>query len=91
MGIFENNNWIFQNSHGKLHGELHMIVLRKSEDEGYLEFINVMYKIDGEIIPKCRNELIEKSRLMNFIQMKAMQRLYKERLIRFINVVSDVH
>lgn len=68
-----------------------MVVLRKSEDEGYLEFINVMYKIDGEIIPKCRNELIEKRRLMNFIQMKAMQRLYKERLIRFINVVSDVH
>lgn len=66
-----------------------MVVLRKSEDEGYTEFINVMYKIDSEIIPEWRNELSKRS-FKNFIQMKALQRFYKEGLITRINVVPDL-
>lgn len=66
-----------------------MIVLRKLKDEGYIEFINVMYKIDSEIIPECGYESTNK-RFPNFIKMKALRRFYKEGLITFINVVPDV-
>lgn len=66
-----------------------MFVSRKLKDEGFIEFINVMYKIDSEIIPECGNES-SKRRFPNFIKMKALRRFYKEGLITFINVVPDV-
>lgn len=85
----EHRGWNLHISLGKLHGQFDVVVLRKSEDEGYTEFINVMYKIDSEIIPEWRNELSKRS-FKNFIQMKALQRFYKEGLITRINVVPDL-
>lgn len=75
----------FDTSLSILHGRFHMAVLRKLEDKDYIEFINVMYKIDSEIIPESSNEI----RFKNFIRMKVLQRFYKEGLITFINVVPD--
>lgn len=43
-----------------------MVILWKLEDEGYVEFIKVMYKIDSEIIFECRNKFGDK-RIENFI------------------------
>lgn len=54
-----------------------------------MEFIKAMYKIDSEIIPMCITVSGNK-RTKNFIQMKALQRFYKEGLITRINVVPDL-
>lgn len=66
-----------------------MFVLRELKDEGYIEFINVMYKVDSETIPECRYES-KYRRFQNFFKMKALRRFYKEGLITFINDVPDV-
>lgn len=80
------NSLNFDTSLNILHGRFGMIVLRKLEDKGYIEFINVMYKIDSEIIPESSNE----GRFNNFIRRKALQRFYKEGLIKSINFVLAV-
>lgn len=79
----------FDTSFSNLHGRYGVIALWKSEDGGYMNCINVMYKIDSGIIPECRNNLCT-DRLQNFIRTKALQRFYKEDLITSIKVVLDV-
>lgn len=76
-------------SFSNLHGRFDVVVLRKSEDGGYMQFINVMYKIDSEIFPECSKKLCHK-RLRNFMKTKALHRFFEEGLITFINVVPDV-
>lgn len=77
---FVNKEWDFKISLSNLHGQFGVVILRKSEDEGYVEFIKAMYKIDSEIIPECRNKFGDK-RIENFIRKKALQRFDKEGLI----------